>query len=233
MRALSPALQLMTPLSDAELVARILAGDTAAFELIMRRYNQRLFRVARSVVRTDDEAEDVVQETYLRAFENLARFEGRASLPTWLSRIALHEALRRRRRRARAPSGLDPDALPAPRGHASPPDAAAGEEMRALLTGAVDALPPLHRSVVMLRLVEGLGTGETAESLGLTEANVKITLHRARRMLFETIQRRAIPELRRQFAFDGERCDRIVAAVFARLAAAPALPRAPDAEPTF
>jgi len=111
MSVLSPQLEQMAPLSDEALINRILAGDAAVFELLMRRHNQRLFRVARAIVRNNAEAEDVVQETYLRAYAHLDRFEGRASVATWLSRIAFHEALRcrRRQRRSRVTEEVDPD----------------------------------------------------------------------------------------------------------------------------
>jgi RNA polymerase sigma-70 factor (ECF subfamily) len=216
MQTLPPTLESLTPLSDEEIVTRIRAGDAAVFELLMRRYNQRLFRVARGVVHDNDEAEDIVQETYLRAYAHLSQFQGRSSLATWMSRIAFHEAIRRRRlrRRARVSEGLDPDTLSNGR---DPGDSMERTETGAMLADAIDLLPAGLRVIVMMRLVEGLSTRETAESLHLTEANVKTSLHRARGMLFETIQRRTIPEFRRQFAFDGERCDRIVAGVFQRL----------------
>ncbi len=211
---MSPTLELLAPLSDEDVVARVLGGDTPVFELLMRRHNQRLFRLARAVVRDSHEAEDIVQEAYVRAYAHLGRFEGRSSVATWLSRITLHEALRRRRRRglARVARGVDPESLHAP---VTPSEAPA--ELGAALAGAIDALPVGLRAVVMLRLVEGLDTRETAACLRLTEANVKVRLHRARRLLHGTVRGWSIPEARREFAFDGERCDRIVAAVFRRL----------------
>lgn len=217
MQTLSPVLQQLTPLSDEQLIARILEGDVWVFELLMRRHNQRLFRVARSVMRDNNDAEDVVQETYLRAYTHLAQFERRSSVATWLTRIAFHEALRLRRRRARVTVGLGPDSWDVP--DPSPPadDPIVRGELRATLTTAMDALPAGLRAVVMLRLVEGLSTRDTAESLRLSEANVKVSLHRARRLLLEALEERALPELRHQFAFDGARCDRIVADVFRRL----------------
>jgi len=220
-------LQLMAPLTDEELVRRILDGDAAVFELLMRRHNQRLYRLARAVVRNDDEAEEVVQETYLRAFANLARFEGRSSVATWLSRIAFHEALRRKRLRRRSPtvSGLDLDGLQMSDSTPADPDPIVRAELRGSLAAALDALPTAMRAIVMLRLVEGLSTRETAASLRLSESAVKVGLHRARRMLCETIQRQAIPELREMFAFKEERCDRIVAGVFERLTRPPLTPK--------
>lgn len=219
MTALSTPLQRLAPLSDDELVASILDGSAPAFELLMRRHNQRLFRIARAIVQDSGEAEEVVQETYVRAYENLARFEGRSSVATWLSRIALHEALRTRRkqRRARATECTAMDRLHIADDGRAAADPVERAEMRTMLAAALDALPAALRAVVMLRLVEGLSTRETAKCLRLTEANVKVSLHRARRMLSETIQRRAIAEFSQQFAFAKERCDRIVAGVFQRL----------------
>jgi RNA polymerase sigma-70 factor (ECF subfamily) len=221
----SPSSFQLSPISDEQVVARVVAGDTSSFELLMRRHNQRLFRVARAVTRNDDEAEDVVQETFVRAFAGLAKFQGRSSVVTWLSRIAFHEALRRRRRRrrARVVDGLDPARCEAATEPAEA-DAVTASETRKVLTEAIDLLPAALRVVVVLRLVEGLSTRETAESLRISESNVKVSLHRARQMLFETIRRRTIPEFRRQFAFDGVRCDRIVATVFGRLEAGPNSP---------
>jgi RNA polymerase sigma-70 factor (ECF subfamily) len=214
------SLQQLAPLSDDELAANVLAGSGPAFELLMRRHNQRLFRIARAVVLDDSEAEEIVQETYVRAYAHLARFEGRSSLATWLSRIAYHEALRaqRRLRRARRTDPADMDHAHTGR-REPPPDSGGGDraEARAMLTGALEALPVSYRTVVMLRLVQGLSTRETAECLGLSESSVKVTLHRARAMLAESIQRQAVSGLREQFAFAGERCDRIVSGVFRRI----------------
>jgi RNA polymerase sigma-70 factor (ECF subfamily) len=209
----------LTPLSDEEVVRRVLDGDVAVFELIMRRHNQRLFRVARAVLRNDDEAEDVVQETYLRAYAHLAQFEGRSSVATWLSRIAFHEALRRRRNRQRQhiAEGLDPDRTTAVASEAPVDEALVRTELRTALASAIDSLPDGLRAVVMLRLVEGLDTRETAESLHLSESNVKVSLHRARRLLSDSLLDRSHPDLRRTFTFGDQRCDRIVAAVFKRL----------------
>lgn len=205
----------LSPPTDEEVVARVLAGDRMLFELLMRRHNQRLFRIARAIVRDDAEAEDIVQEAYVRAYAALAKFEGRASVATWLSRIALHEALRRRRRLRRQVTAGPMNEAPDP--VEEPSAGSARAEARALLGEAIDALPARLRAVVMLRLVEGLAVRETAECLHMSEANVKVSLHRARRMLAETIERRVAPEWRRQFSFDGARCDRIVANVLARL----------------
>jgi RNA polymerase sigma-70 factor (ECF subfamily) len=216
-------LQQLTPLTDEQVVARVLDGDVAVFELLMRRHNQRLFRVARAVLRNDAEAEDVVQETYLRAYANLQQFEGRSSVATWLSRIAFHEALRvrRRRLRARVTEGLDPDSSVVVDASSHVEDRLIGDEVRKVLAAAIDALPAGLRAVVMMRLVEGLSTRETADSLHLSETNVKVSLHRARRLLSESIKQPLNSDFHRAFTFGEKRCDRIVAAVFQQITHAP------------
>jgi RNA polymerase sigma-70 factor (ECF subfamily) len=200
-------------------VARAGAGDDAAFAALMRRHNQRLFRLARAVVRDDREAEDVVQEAYVRAFTHLDQFEGRARFATWLSRIALHEALarvRRGRRFAALPEEETLSDLPVT-ARSGPEDRAANRELAVALAAAVDALPESHRAVFVLREVEGLSTAETAEVLGLSQPNVKVRLHRARAALRADLERRLGGEVPRLWAFDGERCDRVVAEVVERL----------------
>lgn len=206
---------------DDEIVRRVLAGDVASFELIMRRYNQRLFRVARSILGDDGEAEDVVQEAYLRAYEHLGEFEGRSSFATWLTRIAVYEASarRRRRQRMRVVDLHETEAM----GMGSFSDAdqvfdeASTRELGDVLREAVEQLPPDSRVVFTLRLVEGLSTEDAAECLGLSPENVKVRLHRARARLRETIEHRLGREVRRLYQFDGERCDRIVRSVMSRL----------------
>ena len=208
-------------LSDEDVVSRVLAGDVAAFEILMRRYNQRIFRVARSVVGDDDEAEDVVQDAYFRAFEHLNQFAGRASFATWLTRIALYEALARRRRRQRMQvvDWSDPrHSTKVPTmANSSPEHATAVKELGGVLTAAVDELPDDLRTVFALRMIEGLDTNETADCLELTEANVKVRLHRAKLLLRERIDERVGAGIRQLYGFGGERCDRIVRKVLARL----------------
>lgn len=210
------------PLADEAVVARVLAGDVASFELIMRRYNQRLFRIARSIVGDDGEAEDVLQEAYLRAYEHLAQFAGRAKFSTWLTRIVVHEASARRRRRQRLPLIPLQDAEIPPMASRSEPDRIQDElrrtELAALVRQVVDQLPSDLRVVFTARLVEGLDTAETAECLGLTAANVKVRLHRARSQVRKTLERRIGAEVRQLYSFDGPRCDRIVRGVLGRLA---------------
>lgn len=208
-----------TALSDEEVVERVVAGDTSLFEILMRRYNQRLFRVARGILSDDAEAEDVMQEAYVRAFRELAGFRGEARFSTWLTRIACNEALARARKRRRlVPIGIGGDEPP------DPPAATAGperelenRELQAVLREAVEVLPDPLRSVFCLREIEGLSTEQTADLLGLSEENVRVRLHRAKRSLRHTLDERIGREVRRLYLFEAPRCDRIVAAVFARL----------------
>lgn len=215
--ALQPAAAPAT-LSDEEVVGRVLAGDQSLFEILMRRYNQRLFRITRGILADDAEAEDVMQEAYVRAFRELATFRGEARFSTWLTRIACHEALARAQKRRR----LVP--LAAVGGPPDPPSKAPGperdlenRELQVVLREAVERLPDPLRSVFCLREIEDLSTEETAEALGLTVENVRVRLHRARQSLRQTLDERIGREVRRLYLFDGPRCDRIVEGVFARL----------------
>jgi len=211
-------------LSDGEIVRRVIAGETGLFEMILRRYNQRLFRVARSIIGEDSEAEDIVQEAYVRAFQSLRQFEGRALFSTWLTKIAVYEATARRRKQRRL-SLVDPgsnaefDAMAAPSHRPDASDAASQNELHSVLARAVDALPAALRVVFTMRMVEQLSMEEVAECLGLSTANVKTRLHRARTQLQSWIDQQIGEESRRLYMFDGARCDRIVANVMSRLAA--------------
>jgi RNA polymerase sigma-70 factor, ECF subfamily len=213
-----------TLLLDEEIVQRVLAGDLPSFELIMRRYNQRLFRIVRSVLGDDDETEDALQETYISAFEHLGQFAGRAKFSTWLTKIALHAALARRVRRSRMQSVdfHDPEnTRMVPRTTAaSAEQQASAKELGQVLTKAVDALPEDLRLVFAMRMIEGLDTSESASCLQLSEANVKVRLHRARAMLRDQIDAQVGVEARKLYEFGGQRCDRIVQAVLARILAA-------------
>lgn len=208
--------------SDEAVVARVLQGDLAAFELIMRRYNQRLFRIVRSVLGNDSEAEDVVQEAYVRAFEHLDQFAGLAKFSTWLTKIALNESFARRRREGRMAT-VDLNAtenaniLPFTTGQGAE-HSASNQELGMILSKSVDQLPEDLRTVFAMRMIEGLDTDETARCLDLTAANVKVRLHRARAMLRKKIDAQLGAEVRQLYQFGGERCDRIVNAVLARIA---------------
>jgi RNA polymerase sigma-70 factor, ECF subfamily len=209
--------------SDEEVVRRVLDGETALYELLMRRHNQRLYRIARAILRDDAEAEDVMQDAYVRAYQNLASFQGRAKFVTWLTRIAVHEALTRSRRRLRF-QALDPAdesngeimQSPASSGR-SPEEQAYDRELAAVLEKAVSSLSEDHRLVFMLRDVEGMTTEETAHCLNLTEENVKVRLHRARAGLRKRLYRVVGATASRCFQFHAVRCDRVVKSVFATL----------------
>lgn len=219
----------MAELSDAEIVARVRAGETALFELVMRRYNQRLYRVARAILRDDEEAEDVIQQAYVNAYEHLDQFAERAAFSTWLTKIAAHEAMARARRRARtAASAVSLDATSesgedvmrsVPASDPSPEQQAFVGELRGLLESAIDALPEAYRTVFVLREVEGLSTAETAACLDVSEEVVKTRLHRAKAQLRDLLYDRAGVATTSAFEFPRPRCDRVVAAVFLRLEA--------------
>ena len=197
-------------LTDAEIVRRVLAGETSLFELIMRRYNQRVYRAVRAIVRDESEAEDVMQQAYVNAYTHLRQFEQRSAFSTWLTRIAINEALARIR-----PRGLhvvpDDDVPEVESPSPNPEEAAMTSEIREVMESEISALPESYRSVFMLREVEGLSTIETAECLNLSEDVVKTRLHRARAMLRENIYKRA--SFGSTFTFGQSRCDRIVTAV--------------------
>ncbi len=210
---------------DEEVVARVLAGEQPLFEILIRRYNQRLFRVARSIVRNDGEAEDVMQETYVRAYAHLGQFAQRARFSTWLTRIAIHEALARARRAGRF-EALDPGE---PQGKVSavsakredPERQAYAKEIRELLEAAIDELPVDYRSVFVMRELEEMDTAETAEALEVSEEVVKTRLHRGRQMLREALCSRVGAANASAFEFHLSRCDAMVCAVLERLPAAP------------
>lgn len=207
--------------SDEAIVSRVQAGDASAFELIMRRYNQRIFRVVRAILGDNDEAEDVVQDAYVRAYEHLDQFEGRAKFSTWLTKIAIYEANARRRRLNRVrlvdPSESGNDSMEPQSLDTDPLEAVSRRELRDVLAWAVDQLPADLRTVFTMRMIEGLDTNETAECLDLTASNVKVRVHRARVLLRKQIDQLIGKEARQLYQFDGERCDRIVQAVLKRL----------------
>ena len=212
---------LPAPETDEELVDHVLAGDKDQYARLMRRHNQRLFRAVRAILRQDDQAEDVVQEAYVIAYQNLAGFRRESAFATWLTRIAVNEALGRLRKRARAQHlGLveeaNADATMGTPPH-TPEDQAARAELRRLLEDQIDALPEAYRTVLVLRDVQELDTAETAASLGLTEEAVRVRLHRARQALQASLAEAVGSHVGEAFRFGGARCDRIVAAVLARI----------------
>jgi len=208
--------------SDEEIIGRVRAGETSLFEILMRRHNQRLYRTARSILGNEIEAEDVMQESYVRAFQHLPQFEGRARFSTWLTKIVVHEASLRRRRAVRflaLDTAIQSSPADAARARRSDPEVRLLEgEMKTLLEGAVDALPPDYRAVFILREIEELDTGEAAETLMVSEEVVRTRLVRARAMLREHLYRRARITTAGVFELHLARCDRVVLAVMPRIA---------------
>lgn len=202
------------PEDDAAIIGQVLRGDVARFEVLMRRHNQRVFRTARAILRDDAEAEDASQQAWLSAYQHLAQWDRRARFSTWLTRIVVHAAIRRRHSAAAgmalrlvASDGKETETISL---RPSPEDEAARVQARALLERAIDALPESSRVVVVLRDLEELSSAETADALGLTEEAVRVRLHRARKVLRETIEETLAANAGDLFPFLGARCDRIV-----------------------
>src|SRR5690242_1129734 len=199
-------------LADEDIVARVLEGQTALFEVLMRRHNERIYRAARAILRDDREAEDVMQQAYVNAYAHLRQFDGRAAFATWLTRIAVHEALARVRRRGRFET-LDPETLPiqeSPMPSASRPDPereAISSEMASFVEAAIERLPELMREVFVLREVQGLDTAETAASLDISADAVKTRLSRAKALLRRDLFERAGLAAPLAFRFHQSRCD--------------------------
>jgi RNA polymerase sigma-70 factor (ECF subfamily) len=220
--AVAPAARLGDPeQSDEDIVRQVLSGQTALFELLMRRYNERLYRAARAITRDEREAEDVIQQAYVNAYANLRQFKGTAQFATWLTRIAINEALARVRRRGRYEpfeenESRAEDLVPL-QSSPDPERQAFAGELRDLLERAIDALPRGAREVFMLRDVEGLTTADTAAALDVSEDVVKTRLSRARMALRRSLLARAGVIAPDAFRFARPRCDRIVANVLARL----------------
>ncbi|HWR13842.1 MAG TPA: RNA polymerase sigma factor [Terriglobales bacterium] len=209
-------------LTDDQVIERVLAGETALYELLMRRYNQRVYRAVRAVLRQDTDAEDVMQEAYVRAFRSLGKFEHRASFRTWVTKIAIHEALARLEKANRTEPldevEEDRQYLPAfSSAQANPEENMSSTETRALLEQAILSMPYPYRTVLMLRDVEEMTTAEAASALGLTEDVVKVRLHRARGMLRKELFTRVGATSASAFQFLAPRCDRVAAAVLARI----------------
>jgi RNA polymerase sigma-70 factor, ECF subfamily len=207
--------------SDAEVIRQVLDGNTALFELLMRRYNERVYRAARAIVRDELEAEDVMQQAYVNAFTHLHQFNGSAQFSTWLTRIAINEALARVRRQGRHEAFDDElsnvETLMSRNPSENPERLAFTSELRELLEWAIDTLPDGMREVFMLRDVEGLSTSEVAECLDVTEDVVKTRLSRGRAGLRRAMLERTGATTPEAFRFYRPRCDRVVARVLARI----------------
>lgn len=221
---------------EAALVSRVLAGEHLAFGLLMRRFNRRLYRLARAIVRDGSEAEDVLQESYLSAFRSLSGFRGDSSLSTWLSRLVINECLARVRRAKRRQNVIPLTASPPEReletvasDEGASPDALADRaQMRAILERKIDALPESFRAVFIMRSVEELSVEETAECLDIPAETVRSRHFRAKGMLREALAREVDLAEQEIFGFAGARCDRIIARVLSAI-----LGEAPGATPTL
>jgi RNA polymerase sigma-70 factor (ECF subfamily) len=222
----APAPHVAGPSDDAELVRRAPTRDDTAFGTIMERHNRRLYRIARGILRNDSEAEDVVQEAYVKAFTHLGGFRGDYSLATWLSRITMNEALGRLRRERPA---VDRETFGAQRTETQiikfpqtvtsddPERTMAQREILQLVERATDNLPEIFRIVFMTRVIEGMSTEDTANLLGLQPDTVKTRLHRARRLVRDELDKQIGPVLMDAFPFAGRRCERMTNAVLQRL----------------
>jgi RNA polymerase sigma-70 factor (ECF subfamily) len=205
--------------AEAALLERILAGDSTAFAELMRRYNRRLYRVARSVLRDDTEAEDALQDAYLQAYRALPGFRSESSLGTWLTRIVVNAALVHRRKTMRLAEVIELNGEPIMEEHPSSAESGHPErdalraQTRRLVEGKIDGLPDSFRTVFVLRALEELSVEETSEALGIPEATVRSRYFRARSMLREALASEIDMAFEDTFAFDGERCDRIVQGV--------------------
>jgi RNA polymerase sigma-70 factor (ECF subfamily) len=202
---------------DAELVERARAKDATAFELLMRRHNQRVYRVVRAMLHDSAEIEDVIQQAYLQAFLHLDQFGGAARWSTWVCRIAINEALARLRQRGRFVSmeAVGEEAM-ATMSNATPDDperVASGRELGHLVEQAIDRLPEIYRAVLIMREVEGMSTVETAAVLDVEPDVVKTRLHRARASLRAAVESSVGEQMKGAYSFGDERCDRVVAAV--------------------
>lgn len=218
------------PTSDAELAERMAAGDTATLERVMRRYNQSLYRAARSILKNEQEAEEAVQDAYLKGYRNIEQFHGHAKLSTWLTRIVINEALLRQRKHQRraaivpidvnaaVDSPTAEDAYMSNATSANPELDAERADVRRLIERNIDKLSDTFRCVFVLRALEEMTVEETASCLDIAEATVRSRYFRARGMMRDAIAREIDLEYEDAFSFAGARCDRIVAGVLARLA---------------
>jgi RNA polymerase sigma-70 factor (ECF subfamily) len=215
----------LAPLDDAELVRRALGRDAEAFRAIMQRHNQRLYRIARSVLRSSVEAEDAVQEAYVAAFSHLASYRGESPLGAWLARIVMNEALGRLRRKPAvsdfAPIDAVPEAeiiqFPSSAANEDPERTMAQRQILQLVENATDALPEVFRLVFVARVIEGMSVEETADLLRIKPETVKTRLHRARGLVRDQLTKQIGPVLMDAFPFAGRRCERLTAGVLKRL----------------
>jgi RNA polymerase sigma-70 factor (ECF subfamily) len=201
-------------LADGDVVHRVLEGDRAAFEILVRRYNQRLFRAVRAIAGTDVDAEDALQSAWLSIYRSLSQFRGDAAFSTWATRIAVHEAMAQARKRPLVAEVVDSadDA-------ATPVTSVDRSQLGELLERCLASIPQGNREVLVLRDVLELDTAETAACLDLTEEAVRVRLHRARAAVAALVSEQLSEYAREVYGFDGERCNRVTAAVMAAISA--------------
>jgi len=204
-------------LDDRDVIARVLAGERGAFEILVRRHNQRMFRAARAITRTDVDAEDVLQQAWLGVYRNLAQFRGDASFPTWATRIAVNEAIALTRKRPMVAEVVEAAS------EVAPDTDLARAQVGALLEHCLANIPQGNREVMVLRDILELDTAETAACLGLTEEAVRVRLHRARAAIAAAVTEQLADHAREIYSFDGARCDRMTAQVMRNVLAASAL----------
>ncbi|MBX2983118.1 MAG: RNA polymerase sigma factor [Flavobacteriales bacterium] len=221
MEAIQPDISHRSALEDEEVITRVINGEKGLYEILMRRYNQTLFRAVRSYLDRREDVEDAMQDTYLKAYAKLGQFKGDAAFSTWLVRIGINEALQRLRKSRTMYVHSDPDLrmeqlqqLP-DNGQMTPEQRTIQTENRKLLEQAIDKLPETYRAVYMLREVEGMNVAEVSQCLGISEANVKVRLHRAKSQLKESIW--GAHANASAFEFGNSHCDRLVEAVMARI----------------
>src|SRR5512140_1932164 len=211
-------------LDDETVIGRVKQGETALFEIVMRRYNQRLYRIIRSILGSDTDVEDVIQDAYIKAFGHLDQFEGRSTFATWLTKIAVYEAMARARKGRRfqpleVTMGDDENHVVELRSTLPDPEQnASQQELKRLIEEAVDHLPDTFREVFVMREIEQMSQAETAECLGMKEETVKTRLHRARRLIESHLLARAGQGLRSAYTFGNDRCTRVVTTVLGRIA---------------
>jgi RNA polymerase sigma-70 factor, ECF subfamily len=214
---LAATLPLQEPWTDEQVIARVLGGDIPVFELLMRRHNERIYRAIRSILKDEAEAEDAMQAAYLHAYAHLRDFAARSSFITWLTRIAIHEALARKKRQLRVATG-DGTAFETIRMPGrDPEEETLDKEHHAILASAIDQLPEHYRVVFVLRQVQELSVEETAQCLDLREETVKTRLHRARALLRRSLLEQLEPAAGEAMPFHAPRCDRVVAAVLMQI----------------
>lgn len=217
MRANAPQREAESTATDERLVQKILEGDSLLFEVLMRRYNQRMYRIALAILRDDAEAEDAMQQAYLSAFTHLSQFREATKFSAWLGRIVVNKASTLLRKQAKTRLSLLEEEKPESKAP-SPEEHAVGRQLTSIIEAAILELPEMYRVVFMMRAVEEMSTEETARCLSISEETAKIRLHRARARLRELIEKKIGESLSSSFSFHRARCDRVVARVFDALA---------------